>query len=210
MSSKKNETKKNEKKQPRWQALGIGAVVFTLLMFGVGYSLGWLRTGTVPEGELSAQPGMTQTAGPGVASLGDLLPRLEAKVAAKPGDSGQRMLLAQTYVELGQHAKAVEQFRLLHKQAPHDNPTTILLATSLMQQGTPTELRESSKLLDEAVREKPAVIPMARLYQGDIQMKLGDTPGAIKIWKDYLGKMSAGDTRRAMFEDKIAQASGKP
>jgi len=199
-----------ETKQPRWLVLGVGATGFTLLMFGVGYSLGWLRADAAPEGEPVAQTGMTQAASPGVASLGDLLPRLEAKVAADPRDNGQRMLLAQTYVELGQHTKAVEQLRLLHKQAPHDNPTTILLATSLMQQGTPAELRESSKLLDEAVREKPAVMPMARLYQGDIQMKLGDAPGAVKIWKDYLGKMSAADPRRAMFEEKIAQASGQP
>lgn len=96
----------------------------------------------------------------------DLLPRLEAKVAANPLDADQRRLLAQTYVELGQYDKGIEHLRVLHKQAPRDNPTTILLATSLMQRGTPADLNESHKLLENAVQVNPAVAPMARLYQG--------------------------------------------
>lgn len=34
--------------------------------------------------------------------------------------------------------------------------------------------------------------------------------GAVKIWKGYIGKMSAGDPRQAMFEEKISQVSAKP
>lgn len=98
----------------------------------------------------------------------------------------------------------------MHKQAPRDNPTTILLATSLMQRGTPADLNKSYKLLENAVQVNPAVAPMARLYQGDIKLKLGDAAGAVKIWKAYIGKMSEGDPRRAMFEEKIAQRSAKP
>lgn len=207
MASRGKKTKQPERSY--WPVVGIAAAVFVLLMFGIGYSLGWMQTGATQESEPSAQTGMSGATNPSVASLADLLPRLEAKVAAAPRNYEQRLLLAQTYVELGQSAKGVEQLRRLHKQVPHDNPTTILLATSLIQQGTQADLRESSKLLEEALREKPAVMPMVRLYQGDIQMKLGDVPGAVKIWKDYLGKMSSGDPRRALFEEKISQASGQ-
>jgi len=188
--------------------LGIGAAGFVLLMFGAGYSLDRLRSDAAPEGELTTQAGLDQPASPAVASLADLLPQLEAKVAADPRNREQRLLLAQTYVELGQHAKGVEQLRSLRKQAPQDIPATLLLATSLIQQGTQDGLREAAKLLGEAVYAKPAVMPMVRLYQGDIQMKLGDAPGAVSIWKDYLGKMSSGDPRRALFEEKITWAAG--
>jgi len=211
MASRKRVSRKKTVTQPvrpRWPVLAIGAAGFVLLMFGIGYSLGWLRTDGTPDGASDAQSAMSQAASPAVASLADLLPRLEAKVAADPGNREQRLLLAQTYVELGQFDKGVEQLRSLHKQAPQDNPTTILLATALIQQGTQDGLREANKLLEAAVRAKPEVMPMVRLYQGDIQMKLGDAPGAVKIWRNYLGKMSADDPRRALFEEKIALASG--
>ena len=78
-----------------------------------------------------------------------------------------------------------------------------------MDSKSQTALRESSQILDEAVRLNPAVMPMARLYQGDIQLKLGDAKGAIKIWSEYVKQMPAGDQRRAMFEEKITQASAR-
>lgn len=187
-----------------------GIAVMVLAMFGVGYKLGGLQSSnasgmaTPEHGQMDGQKNATAP------SISDLLPGLEAKVAAKPQDADQRRLLAQTYMELGQPDKGIEHHRTLHKQAPSDNPTRILLATALMQRGSPADLSESYKLLDSALRANPAVAPMVRLYQGDIKLKLGDSAAAIKIWKDHVGKMSAGDPRRAMFEEKIAQASAKP
>jgi cytochrome c-type biogenesis protein CcmH len=140
-------------------------------------------------------------------NLADLLPGLEAKVAADPKNVDQRVLLGQTYGELGQWDKAVKELRNAHRAAPKDARITIVLATALMNGGTPGELRESYKLLDEAVGRKPEVAPMARLYQGDILMKLGEEQRALKVWQDYLGKMPADDPRRKLFEDQIAQAS---
>lgn len=208
MEAKK--TKSGKTNRPVWPMWSLGIAGLVLSMFGVGYALGWFQSGAAPGDAASAHVGMTDTNNASVASLSDLLPGLEAKVAANPSDAGQRRLLAQTCIELGQYDKGVEHLRVLHKQAPHDNPTTILLATSLMQRGTPADLSESYKLLDDAVQANPAVTPMARLYQGDIKLKLGDAAGAVKIWKGYIGKMSAGDPRRTMFQEKVEQASAKP
>jgi cytochrome c-type biogenesis protein CcmH/NrfG len=190
----------------RWIAI----ITVALLMFIVGYSLGGFRSAHEPEPDAASFGDTAETHGTKLGSLDSLLPGLEAKVAANPRDTGQRTLLAQTYNELGKTDKAIEQFRILGKQSPGDNETRILLATSLINRSAPADLSEASKLLDDAVRAKPAVAPMARLYQGEIRMKLGDRPGAIKIWKDYVGQMSAADPRRQMFEEKIAQASGHP
>ncbi len=191
-------------------AVLLGVVGVALALFGVGYGFGrgHSAAGTEPEpkfGTLSSDAEQPPAAAAG--SLSSLLPGLEAKVAANPRDTDLRMLLAQTYGELGQRDKSIKELRAAHQLAAQDTRITILLATALMEGNAPKDLREASKLLDEAVRHKPAVAPMARLYQGEIQLKLGDKPGAVQIWKAYLAQMPTDDPRRGMFEEKIAQAS---
>ena len=181
-----------------------------LVMFGIGYGVAHFPPGaeTASGASQNAESPAPSPAAPMKAgNLADLLPGLEAKVAANPNDVDQRVLLAQTYGELGQRDKGVKEMRTAHRAAPQDARITILLATALMDGGPQSDLRESYKLLGDAVSRKPEVAPMARLYQGDILMKLGDNRGALKVWKEYLGKMPAGDPRRTLFEDKIAQAS---
>ncbi len=188
----------------------LGAAGIALALFGMGYGFGRSHTDATAEPEPrfgTLPPTAEQPAAATAASLGDLLPGLEAKVAANPRDADLRVLLAQTYGELGQRDKGIQELRAAHRIAAQDTRITILLATALMEGNVPKELREAHKLLDEAVRLKPAVAPMARLYQGEIQVKLGDRPGAVRIWKTYLGQMPADDPRRGMFEEKIAQVS---
>ena len=189
-----------------------------LLMFGVGYGLGQLKPEPEDQAKMDGNPGgemlppaPTTQAAKSAGNLADLLPGLEAKVVANPNNINLRVLLGQTYSELGQWDKAIEELRTAHRTAPKDARITILLATALMNGGgAEKDMREAYKLLGEAVRLKPEVAPMARLYQGDILVKLGDQRGALKVWKDYLGKMPAGDPQRTLFEDKIAQTSTKP
>ena len=204
--------------KPSHRLVFIFAVVgLALLMFGVGYGLGQLKpepgnqamAGGNPNGEMP-HPATADEAPKSAGNLADLLPVLESKVAADPKNVDQRVLLGQTYAELGQRDKAIKELRTAHRDAPQDARITIVLAATLMNDGTPGELRESYKLLDDAVGRKPEVAPMARLYQGDILMKLGDQRGALKVWKDYLRKIPAGDPQRTLFEDKIAQTSTKP
>ncbi|MGE5240018.1 MAG: tetratricopeptide repeat protein [Bacteroidota bacterium] len=180
-----------------------------LVMFGIGYGVAHFRPGaeTTSGTSQNAATPPSQAAPVKAGNLADLLPGLEAKVAANPNDVEQRVLLGQTYGELGQRDKAIKELRTAHRNAPQEARITILLATALMDGGPQSDLRESYKLLGEAVSRKPEVAPMARLYQGDILMKLGDNRGALKVWKEYLGKMPADDSRRTLFEDKIAQAS---
>jgi len=186
----------------------LGAAAVVLAMFGIGYGVGRFQpaTETTTDNKPNVETPPPATS-PNAGNLADLLPGLEAKVAANPDNVDQRVLLAQTYGELGLRDKSIKELRTAHRAAPRDARITILLATALMDGGAPNDLRESYKLLGDAVSSKPEVAPMARLYQGDILMKLGDARGAVKVWKDYLGEMPTGDPRRAMFEDKIAQAS---
>jgi len=204
--------------KPSHRLVFILAIVgLALLMFGVGYGLGQLKPQPDSQGMAGGNPnGAMPPVAPAeqapakAGNLADLLPVLEAKVAADPKNVDQRVLLGQTYAELGQRDKAVKELRTAHRDAPQDARIMIVLAATLMNGGAPDELRESYKLLDEAVGRKPEVAPMARLYQGDILMQLGEGKRALKVWKDYLRKMPAGDPQRKLFEDKIAQASTKP
>lgn len=196
--------------QTRWRWWGAGLLAVAALMFGAGYLFGGFQASKDDSGAPPARESGTEGRGVSVASLNDLLPGLEAKVAANPRDTSQRMLLAQTYMELGQSDKGVEQLRQVRKQTPDDVEVTILLATALMERGNVADLKESSALLESALRAKPAVMPMVRLYQGEIRVKLGDTAGALKIWKQYVGQMSVGDPRRQMFLERIEQVGGRP
>lgn len=186
--------------------LGIAAAMLAVGLFGVGLAVGRYH----PQDAQNEPESMPQAdaGSPNVASLADLLPGLEAKVAANPKDVDQGLLLAQTYNELGQRDKGIRELRAVHRAEPKNTEVTILLGAALMESDSRKDLNEAFALLDDAVRLKPAVSPMARLYQGDIRARLGDTRGAVKIWQDYLNHMSAGDQRRSKFEEKIAAATG--
>ena len=194
-------------------AVTAGAVALIAAAFAAGYGLGTSRPGPddlgMSKAEIEALHAQAQapTPAPQAGSLEGLVAGLEKKVAANPNDLDQQLLLAQTYHELGQRDKAVKLLRTLRKKMPQDSSLTIILATTLMDGDNQTELREAFQLFDEAVRQKPAVVPMARLYQGDILVKLGDNAGALKLWNEQLKKTAAGDPARAMYEEKIARAS---
>jgi len=109
---------------------------------------------------------------PAAKSLSGLVAGLEKKVAANPDNIDQQLLLAQTYNELNDRAKSLKLLHKLIKQVPSDAKVKITLATILMTGTDKQELKESSQLFDEAIKLKPEVASMARLYQGEIRVKL--------------------------------------
>lgn len=187
-----------------------GVMLIAVVVFVSGYLIG-NRQPAADSGAAMANSPPAAAMGEGevkqAGSLDQLLPALEAKVATNPADIDQRVLLARTYAELGQRDKNLRTLRALRKDAPQNTEVVILLATALADGGDQKELREAYRVFDEAVRLKPAVAPMARLYQGEVLMKLGDGKGAVKLWKDHLRTMPAGDERRALFEQRIAAAT---
>lgn len=195
----------------RKNGLTIAVVAVLAIIAGVaGYSMGSKKDeppasafGAGPDGA-PTNPHGGQAGSATLPTLESLLPQLEKKVAANPKDIEQRLLLAQTYGELGQRDKAIKTLRAVYREQPAKVEATVLLATALMNGNNPAELRESFALLDEAVRARPAVEVMARLYQGEIRQRLGDPAGAKKIWGAQLAKIPAGDPRRAMYESKLA------
>lgn len=105
-------------------------------------------------------------------SLGSLVEGLEMKVAANPENVDQQLLLAQTYNELDSREKSLALLRKLNKQEPKNPQVKITLATVLMKSADKQELNEALRMFDEAIKLKPDVASMARLYQGEIKVKL--------------------------------------
>ena len=116
-------------------------------------------------------PSMTED--PSVMSLGGLVAGLEKKVAANPDNIDQKILLAQTYSELDNRSKSINLLRALNKQAPKNAQVKITFATILMKSEDKQELKEASQLFDEAIKLKPEAASMAKMYQGEIKVKLG-------------------------------------
>jgi len=109
---------------------------------------------------------------PAVMGLSGLVAGLEKKVAANPENIDQQLLLAQTYNELDNRAKSLKLLQALNKQAPRNPQVKITLATILMTSPDKQDLKQAAQLFDDAIRLNPEVASMARLYQGEIQVKL--------------------------------------
>lgn len=111
---------------------------------------------------------------PAAISLSGLVAGLEKKVAANPENIDQQLLLAQTYNELGNRAKSLNLLQALNKQVRKNAQVKITLATILMKSTDKQELKQAAQLFDDAINLNPEVASMARLYQGEIQVKLNN------------------------------------
>lgn len=144
---------------------------------------------------------------PSVASLSELLPRLEAKVAAQPRDPDLQILLARTYLELDQKKKGEELLDKLNRQFPQNEHLPFLRAKMLMGSDAAADLRKAISLFEESTRRRPAVAYLARLYQGQILVRLGERKQAIKVWRDFVGTLPPGDARRRLLEAELEKTT---
>ncbi|MBI5613238.1 MAG: tetratricopeptide repeat protein [Gammaproteobacteria bacterium] len=144
------------------------------------------------------------TGAPQLPSLNDLLPGLEAKVAANPRDVDSRLLLAQTYAEVGQRDKALKNLKQLRAEQPGNGHVAFVSATVLMAGGDPGELRQAFDLLEQS-RKQPALSSMARLQQGEIRLRQGDAAGARTLWQNELRQLAPDDRHRGLFEAELAK-----
>lgn len=197
---------------PRWLRL----FAFALVMLGVGAAAAWFRADSATSGTFAdVWESLTPTEAiapepqrerPSLApSLAELLPGLEAKAAADPANVGTQILLAQTYAELGRRAEGLTVLERLAKGRPKDGEVAFARASLLSQGDHAGELRSALEFYGRAATLAPKLTAIARLHQGEIRVRLGDRPGAVRIWQDHLARFPE-EPRRDMFEAAIAQA----
>jgi len=144
--------------------------------------------------------------------LGGLLKGLEDKVAANPQDVGKRILLAQTYRELGQPDKSLETLKKLNAEFPEHVRVKLVTASVLSQQQDEKDLKKALKLLTELEKVKDENVKpyLVSMYEGDAFIRLKDHKGALEKWKQALAGMPPEDTRYKLLQERIDSiSSGK-
>jgi cytochrome c-type biogenesis protein CcmH/NrfG len=159
--------------------------------------------GAAPTAETPAKmPGRLQAP-----DLSSLLGRLEDKVKSDPANIGNRLLLAQTYNELGLGDKAVNEVRAALVQAPDHARAQLVLASILSARQNEADLNEAKALLDGLKLNVKIKQYLVAMYLGDAFIRLGEHDEALKNWKQALETMPPTDNRRAQIEKRIADMS---
>ena len=140
--------------------------------------------------------------------LESLVAGMEQKVAADPTVSN-RLLLAQTYNELGMQDKALAGMRELQKEKPDDGRVSLVLSSMLSRSNDEKKLKESLTILDKLSGDKTIQQYLVNMYKGDALIRTQDHDGALKHWKLALEDMPPADNRRAILEKRIADLSMK-
>lgn len=136
--------------------------------------------------------------------LSSLLGRMEEKVKAEPGNVSNRLLLAQTYNELGLVDKALEEARAAAGQFPDHTRAKLVLASILSNRKNETELKEAVAVLKDLRANTEVKQYLVEMYLGNAWIRMGDHQSAKDSWKLALEGMPVSDNRRAKIEKSIA------
>lgn len=132
--------------------------------------------GSIQPTTAETSPHESASQGGMVMGLGGLVAGLEKKVAANPDNIDQQLLLAQTYKELDNRGKAITLLQTLNKRVSKNAQVKFTLAKILMSGENKQELKQAEKLFDEAIKLQPDLAKDARLFQGEIKVKLNELP----------------------------------
>jgi len=160
--------------------------------------------GSQPDIMNSVGAGANQSGAPAIDAL---VGGLEAKVKADPGNLDNKVLLAQTYRELGRTDDATRELRDVLKQAPDNSRANLVLASILSQSDDQKELEESLKLLAKVKTDASIQPYIIDLYRGDALSHQNNPEGALKNWKQALASMPKSDARYAILEKKVMDLS---
>jgi predicted Zn-dependent protease len=140
--------------------------------------------------------------------LGDLVGRIEAKVKADPNNVGNRILLAQTYGEIGRLDEGISELRKLYAEKLDTGRVDMVLASLLIKTATPPALAEAEKMLDKALARDTSQAGFVQLYKGRLLVAQGKADAAVKLWTGALEKLPASDAARSQIEGEVS-ARGK-
>jgi len=151
--------------------------------------------------------GAPATSAPGrltAPDLSSLLGRMEDKVQAEPNNISNRLLLAQTYNELGLLDKALAEARSAAKQFPDHSRAKLVLASILSKRKNEAELNEAVGVLKGLRGNSEVKQYLVEMYLGDSWIRMGEHQSAKDSWKLALEGMPVSDNRRARIEKSIA------
>jgi cytochrome c-type biogenesis protein CcmH len=133
------------------------------------------------------------------------LQALEEKLAAKPDDAENLLLLARTYSERERFAEAVKIYDRLTKLVPNEAQLWADYADVLAMASGRTLAGNPSKLLDKALALDPDNFKALAL-SGSAAMERGDFAVTIQHWEKLLKMIPKGDENVKIVESGIQQA----
>ena len=153
--------------------------------------------------KISDQFGSANTQQTGAPAIDALLGRLEEKVNADPSNLDNRILLAQTYKELGRAPDALQVLRDIQQQHPENSRANLVLASILSQSNDAKELEESLQILAKIKEDASIQSYLIHMYRGDALIRQQNHQGALESWKQALASMPESDARYIMLEKKV-------
>lgn len=141
--------------------------------------------------------------------LSSLLGTLEDKVKAEPGNISNRLLLAQTYNELGFSEKALQEARAASALDLDHSRAKLVLASILSSRDSVDGLNEAKGLLEELKSSGESKQYLVAMYLGDTFIRLGNHDAALSYWQQSVKTMPASDNRRPLIEKRIQSLSAK-
>ncbi len=155
-----------------------------------------------------AQSPIPQESAPGGGSaapmLEGLVSGLEAKVKADPANLNNRLLLAQTYAELGRFEDGVRLLREMQSTNGDDSRVKLVAAMVLAKSENPEYLNEALKLLGDVAKQEPTQKGQAILHKGRVLKKMGNTAEAKTTWQEGIAQLPENDPLRKEIEKELA------
>jgi len=144
-------------------------------------------------------------AGAGAAPmLEGLVGGLEAKVKADPTNINNRLLLAQTYAELGRFDDSVKMLREMQTTNGDDSRVKLVAAMVLGKSENPEHLNEALKLLGDVEAKEPGQKGQAILHKGRVLKKMGNPDQAKSTWQEGMAQLPESDPLRKEIEKELA------
>jgi cytochrome c-type biogenesis protein CcmH len=184
--------------------MGLAVVVAAAVALGAALLYGALGRPDLGAGAPpSAPPAASQAS-----EVAALLPQLEAKVRANPGDQTGLRLLGGAYLGLGRYGEAAGIFHRLAALAPRDVDSRSAEGQALTQAAGGTVTPEASAAFRAALALDPAD-PRARYYLALQKDQDGDHEGAMSDWIALLKSAPAGAPWAAGVRGQIEQRAAE-
>jgi len=159
----------------RWTVLGLATAV-PLAALGLYLVVG---TPGAPDVPFASRSQAVQSGD--MPAIDVALPRLEARLKAKPDDLDGWLLLARSYDMVGRYADAVDAYARALPLSNNRPDVVAGYAESKVLQAGGVVNPETRKLFEE-VRAKDPQNVAARYYLGVVKVQEGDAEGAVRDW----------------------------
>lgn len=148
------------------------------------------------------QQGQDQSAAP---MLGNLVTGLEAKVKADPENINNKLLLAQTYAELGRLNDGIKLLDGIPQDAGGDARVPLVTSMVYGKSDDPAHLKKALALLGDLESVDPARKGQIMLHKGKLLAKMGDNAAAKSTWEEGMKQLPESDPLRQEFEKELGK-----